>query len=72
MEKELWRQIQEGQNIRQNLSKLRQFLKENGNGKTFGVWLEQEEGPVSGAWAECPGDQGTDCAAMYLAGLLDA
>ena len=72
MEKELWRQIQEGQNIRQNLSKLRQLLKENGNGEAFGVWLEQEEGPVSGAWAECPGDQGTDCAAMYLAGLLDA
>jgi len=42
MNKELWAQIEAGENIRQSLSTLRQRLRRDENGRTFGKFLKEE------------------------------
>ena len=43
MIQELWEQIQNGQEVRQNLSKIRQVIKDNGERRKLSALLEGEE-----------------------------
>ena len=46
MNKELWEQIEAGEDVRQNLSTLRQRLRRDENGRTFGKYLKEGEKEV--------------------------
>ena len=49
MIQELWEQIQDGQEVRQNLSKIRQEIKGNGERRKLSSLLGQGDGPYQPA-----------------------